>query len=172
MNDTRILHTGQFLELKRDGHWEYVSRVNSSSAVFVLAITDDDELLLVEQYRVPLRCRTIELPAGIVGDEAHLRGESAAESALRELEEETGYRGRRVETLIDGPVAAGLTSELLHLVRIRDLQRVHDGGGVGNENIVVHRVPMREVDAWLGAQAARGLLIEPRIYAALYFARR
>ncbi|WP_370307204.1 NUDIX hydrolase [Sinimarinibacterium flocculans] len=172
MNETETLHEGRFLALQRDGRWEYVARTNSSGAVFILAVTAARELLLVEQYRVPLRARTIELPAGMMGDEARFRGESLADAALRELEEETGYRGSRVESLTSGPVAAGLTSEMLHLVRVHDLQRVHDGGGVDGEDIVVHRVPLDDIDDWLVARTNEACLIEPRIYAALYFVMR
>lgn len=171
-DEVRMLHQGQFLHLLRDRHWEYVARANSRAAAFVLAITDDDELLLVEQFRIPLQRRTIELPAGLIGDEAGFSDESAEHSALRELEEETGYRGRRAETLLIGPVAAGLTSELLYLIRIHELQRIHAGGGVPGENITVHRVPLAQVDAWLAEQARGGLMVEPRIYAALYFVLR
>lgn len=166
------LHQGRFLRLVRDRHWEYVQRVNSSGAAFIAAVTDAGELLLVEQERLPLQARTIELPAGMIGDDAGFADESIEASALRELEEETGYRGARAEILLSGPVAAGMTSEMLHLVRIHELQRVGDGGGVDGENIQVHRVPLTEIDAWLQARAAEGLLVEPRIYAALYFLTR
>ncbi|WP_028081755.1 NUDIX hydrolase [Solimonas soli] len=175
MNDSHPieeLYRGKFLRLLRDRHWEYVSRVNSSGAGFIAAVTDARELVLVEQYRLPLRARTIELPAGMIGDEAGLEDESIEASALRELEEETGFRGARADILVSGPVAAGLTSEMLHLVRIRGLRRVGQGGGVAGENITVHLVPLGAVDEWLRARAAEGLLIEPRVYAALYFIQR
>lgn len=166
------LHRGRFLELRREGSWEYVTRTNSSGAVFVLAITDRDELVLVEQHRVPLGAATIELPAGMVGDEPDFAGESLLDSARRELEEETGFRGRRAELLLSGPVAPGLTSEILHLVRVHELERVHAGGGVAGEDIRVHLVPLHEVAVWLRQQTVAGKLVEPRIYAALYFAMR
>src|SRR3546814_13121516 len=63
------LHRGKFLRLVRDRHWEYVTRVNSSGAGFIAALTDAGEVVLVEQYRLPLHARTIELPAGMIGDE-------------------------------------------------------------------------------------------------------
>jgi ADP-ribose pyrophosphatase len=166
------LHRGRFLRLVRDRHWEYVTRVNSSGAGFIAALTDAGEVVLVEQYRVPLRARTIELPAGMIGDEDAFRDESIEASTLRELEEETGFRGTDAQILMSGPVAAGLTSEMLHLVRIRGLQRVGAGGGVDGEDITVHLVPLDEIDGWLRAKSADGLLIEPRIYAALYFLSR
>ncbi|HSW14796.1 MAG TPA: NUDIX hydrolase [Solimonas sp.] len=172
MSEIKQLHEGRFLRLVRDRHWEYVSRVNSSGAAFIVAVTDEDELLLVEQYRIPLQARSIELPAGMIGDEVAFAGEGIEESALRELEEETGYRGSAARILLSGPVAAGLTSEQLHLVEITGLQRVHDGGGVAGEDISVHRVPLAQVHDWLEARRAAGLQIEPRIYAGLYFVGR
>lgn len=172
MNGIEELHAGRFLRLVRDGRWEFVSRVNSSGAVFILAVTPQQELLLVEQYRIPLQAHTIELPAGMIGDEQHLRDETLFESALRELEEETGYRGRSAELLLSGPVAPGLTSEMLHLVRVDELERVHEGGGVDGEDIRVHVVPLADIDGWLERQRDAGRLIEPRIYTGLYFAQR
>lgn len=170
--NAETMHEGRFLRLVREGHWEYVARTNSSGAAFIVAVTPEDELLLVEQYRIPLQSRTIELPAGMIGDEAHLKDESIEDSALRELEEETGYRGSAAHILTSGPVAAGLTSERLHLIEITGLVRVHEGGGVEGENITVHRVPLAQVHGWLEARRAEGLQVEPRIYAGLYFLGR
>jgi ADP-ribose pyrophosphatase len=167
-----VLHEGQFLRLVREGRWEYVERTNSSGAAFIVAVTAQQEIVLVEQYRVPLQARCIELPAGMIGDEAHLRDEQVEASAARELEEETGFRGRQAHTLMSGPVAAGLTSEQLHLVEISGLDRVHAGGGVEGEDILVHCVPLASVHEWLEDKRRAGLQIEPRIYAGLYFALR
>lgn len=166
------LYRGKFLRLVRDRHWEYVTRVNSSGAGFIAALTDTGDVVLVEQYRLPLQARTIELPAGMIGDDAAFQDESIEASALRELEEETGFRGTHAQILTSGPVAAGMTSEMLHLVRIRGLQRVGAGGGVDGEDITVHLVPLAGIDDWLRGKQAEGLLIEPRIYAALYFLAR
>lgn len=166
------LYEGRFLRLVRDRHWEYTQRTNSSGAAFILAVTPDNELLLVEQYRLPLQGRTIELPAGMIGDDEGFKGEAIEASALRELEEETGYRGSAARILASGPVAAGMTSEQLHLVEITGLQKVHEGGGVEGENITVHRVPLAQVHDWLEARRGAGLQVEPRIYAALYFQQR
>lgn len=165
------LYKGKFAKLSKSGTWEYVERVNSTGAGFILAVTPDQELVLVEQYRVPMQARTIELPAGIIGDEGN-DGEAVETSALRELEEETGFRGARAEILLKGPVAPGLASEMLYLTRVHDLQRVSAGGGVDNEDITVHIVPLKQIDSWLADKAREGLLVEPRIYTGLYFLLR
>lgn len=174
MSEIHTLYRGDFLALYRDGRWEYAGRVNARGAAFVLALTAAWEILLVEQYRVPLRARCIELPAGIVGDHADGADEPAAAAALRELEEETGYIGARAELLLRGPIAPGLSSELIELFLVRDARRVGPGGGAADEgeDITVHVVPLDDVHAFLQAQAAAGLRVEPRIYTGLWFAER
>jgi len=172
MSKPESLHRGKYLELLKDGRWEYVRRVNARGAVFVLAVTEARELVLVEQYRVPVAERTLELPAGIYGDEESAEHETPEHCALRELEEETGYRGKVAKVLLSGPVAPGLTSEIMYLVRVAGLTRVHAGGGVGGEQITVHVVPLRDVAGWLDRKRDEGFQVEPRIYAALHFLER
>lgn len=166
------LHDGQFLKLLRDEHWEYVRRQRSTGAGFIVAVTEDRELVLVEQFRIPLQQRVIELPAGIIADSPETHGESVETSALRELEEETGFRGSRARVLCSGPVAAGMTDEIGYFTEVSGLRRVHAGGGVDGEAIDVHLVPLDQVERWLEQQAQREVQVDPRIYLALYFARR
>lgn len=165
----QLLYEGQHLRLLKDGRWEYAQRLSNRGAVFVLAVTAERELILVEQYRVPLHARTLEMPAGILGDEESHPDETPESCALRELEEEAGYRGGRARLITVGPVAPGLTSEILYLVLAEDLKRVSAGGGVGGEDIIVHTVPLDRVRSWLDDKRKAGLLIEPRIYTGLYF---
>ncbi len=164
-----ILFTGRFLSLVREGHWEYSDRVSATGAAIVLAITSERKLLLVEQYRIPCHARTIELPAGIIGDQPEAGNESHAEAASRELLEETGYAAERIEPLTTGPASSGVTSELVTLFRATQLRRAGRGGGIGQEEITVHEVPLAEVPVWLEAKARSGVLIDPKIYAGLYF---
>jgi ADP-ribose pyrophosphatase len=171
-SEQRILYTGKFLALVKEGRWEYVERVHATGAVIIIAVTGEQKLLLVEQYRIPLHSRTIELPAGIVGDEPGISGESLAEATKRELLEETGYSAENIEILTTGPSSAGLTSELITLVRAFGLKRVQAGGGVAPEAITVHEVPVKAVDEWLLKKEEERLLIEPKVYAGLYFLRR
>jgi ADP-ribose pyrophosphatase len=172
MSEIKTLHKGQFLALYRDRHWEYVARINANGAAFILAITEQRELVLVEQHRIPLRAQTIELPAGVIGDEAEFAGEGIEAAALRELEEETGFRGEHAERLISAPTAPGLTSEVMHLIRVHGLKRVGAGGGVAGEDITVHLVPLAGIEAWLKSQEALGKWIDPRVYMGLWFAQR
>src|SRR5688572_17997753 len=163
------LCSGKFLALIKEGHWEYAERTNATGAAIIVAVTEERKLLLVEQYRIPVHARTIELPAGIMGDEPGGGDESHADAAKRELLEETGYSAERIETLTTGPASSGLASEVVTLLLATGLKRVHAGGGVGHENITVHEVPLSEVHDWLAARADAGLLIDPKVYAGLYF---
>ena len=108
MNQPNIttLHTSKFLALIKEGHWEYVDRVNATGAALIAAVTPENKLLLVEQYRIPVHARTIELPAGIIGDEPGGADESNAEAARRELLEETGYAAGRIEAVTTGPACS------------------------------------------------------------------
>jgi ADP-ribose pyrophosphatase len=158
--------------MHRTGHWDFVVRPQSANCVGVLAITPADEIILVEQFRIPIQQRVIEIPAGIVGDEPEFLGESLAETAGRELLEETGYRAGTIEKLISTPTSAGLTSEFIHLFKASGLIREHDGGGVSGENITVHQIPMSCLREWLAEQEASGKVIDFKIHAALWLAGR
>lgn len=172
MTETETLFNGRWLRVKRRGSWEYAERVNSGGAVIVVALTGDDELVLVEQYRVPIERRTIEMPAGLVGDEEAFAHEGALETAQRELEEETGYRASRLDFVLTGPTSAGMSSEHVTFVRATGLRKVGPGGGDDSEDIVVHLVPRCECADWIARRAGEGYAIDPKIYAGLYFIER
>lgn len=166
------LHAGKFLTLVKEGHWEYADRTNATGAAIIVAVTEERKLLLVEQYRIPVHARTIELPAGIIGDEPGSSDEAHAEAARRELIEETGFEAGRIEALTHGPSSSGLTSETVTLFLATQLRRVGAGGGVAHEGITVHEVPLVHVHSWLEATARSGVLVDPKVYAGLYFIGR
>lgn len=163
------LHQGRWLSLRQRGRWEYAERTNPSGAVIIIAITPEDKLLFVEQFRVPIQQYTIEMPAGLVGDVAGQTDESALVAAQRELEEETGYRCERVAFIHRGPSSSGMSTEMIAFVRAHNLHKVSDGGGDETENIIVHEVPRNEAGAWLFARAAEGYSIDPKLFAGLWF---
>ena len=152
---------GKFIAAKRQGKWEYVSRARNIQAAVIVAIDDQDHVLLVEQYRVPLGRRCLELPAGLVGDETE--GESVEDSAGRELEEETGYHADSIVSLGSYVSSPGMVSEGFTLVRATGLTKVSEGGGTADEDIVVHRVAMSELPAFVAAKRAEGLAIDVKM---------
>jgi len=158
-----IVWEGKFVTAKTRGRWEYVSRSRGIRAAVILAVDEDDHVLLVEQYRVPLGCRCIELPAGLVGDDDGGEGEDALVAAGRELEEETGYRASTLENMGEFFSSPGMVSESFTLVRASGLAKVHEGGGVEGENIVVHRVAMNALSDFLAAKRREGCGIDVRM---------
>lgn len=160
----------RWLGLYRTGTWDFVRRPNSEACVGILAITPEDEIILVEQFRIPMQKRVIEVPAGLVGDEVEFAGESIADTAGRELLEETGYRAGTIEQLIASPTSAGMSSEYTYLFHAKDLVREHDGGGVSGEDITVHHVPLSKLRSWFAEQEAEGKAIDFKIHSALWLA--
>lgn len=155
-----IMWQGRYIAAKREGRWEYVSRARGIRAAVILAV-EDGHVLLVEQYRVPLKTTCIELPAGLIGDETD--GESVDSAAARELEEETGYRAARIDEIGEFCSSPGMVSETFTLVRATGLEQVHAGGGVSGEDITVHRVPIAGISDFLASQRALGKMVDVRL---------
>ncbi|HEY3417544.1 MAG TPA: NUDIX hydrolase [Armatimonadota bacterium] len=166
----RIIADGRFLRLIDDHGWEYVERKNSHAVVAIIGQTEEQTVVLIEQFRQSMGGMVTELPAGLVGDEED-RDESIFTAAARELFEETGYVARQMERVAAGPSSTGLTNEVITYILATGLEKKGDGGGVANEQITIHEVPLGEVDAWLSQRSAAGC-VDPRIYTGLYFLRR
>ncbi|HET8943069.1 MAG TPA: NUDIX hydrolase [Rudaea sp.] len=169
MNETQTLFNGRWLRLLKRGRWEYAERTNPGGGVIIIALTPHDCVLFVEQWREAVNSKTIEMPAGLVGDLEGDANESAVAAAARELTEETGYRAGTVEFLMAGPSSAGMSNEILAFVRARDLVRVHAGGGDETEDIIVHEVPRANAADWLLDKMREGYSIDPKLFAGLYF---
>jgi ADP-ribose pyrophosphatase len=165
-----VLCQGKFITMFDDNGWEYVTRPGTTGIVVIVAVTDDQKLVLVEQYRKPVRNTVVEMPAGMVGDEVGRGGESLLDAAYRELEEETGFAAREIVFLAEGPTAVGLSDEVISFFQARGLTRVGPGGGDASENITVREIPLAEVRSFLAARQAEGLDVDPKIYAGLFLA--
>lgn len=158
----RIVWQGKFVTAKVKGKWEYVSRARGIRAAVILAIDEDDHVILVEQFRVPLGRRCIELPAGLVGD-GDDAGEAADLAGARELEEETGYAAARMENLGEFYSSPGMVTESFTLLRAHGLTKVGPGGGTPGEDITVHRVPLAGLAAFIAERRALGDAIDVRL---------
>lgn len=163
-----VLHEGHWLTLKQRGGWEFVERNNPGGAVIIIAVTPEDRILFVEQFRVPVMQRTIEMPAGLVGDLEGHDDEDALLAARRELEEETGYTSDTIRFLHAGPSSAGMSTEMMAFVRARQLRKVGPGGGDDSEDITVHEVDRKRAGAWLVQKAREGFSIDPKLFAGLW----
>lgn len=167
-DEHKTVWEGKYLRVKVCGKWEYAERPNSPAGIVIIAVTPEGELLLTEQHRVPMGRNTIELPAGLSGDDEY-SGEEFVATAKRELLEETGYEAEDWQQLPGGPPSAGLSNEEVVFFRARKLRKVAKGGGEGSERIQVHHVGLSRVAQWLEEKAGSGVAVDPKIYAGLYF---
>jgi ADP-ribose pyrophosphatase len=166
-SDEVTLYTGKYLKVTRRDRWEFVERTKATGAVAILAITDEGNLLLVEQYRAPVDARVLDLPAGLTGDGDEK--ESDADTARRELLEETGFECEQVLYLSRGPSSPGIVSELVSIYRAGGIRRKNAGGGVDGEKITVHEVPLARIGSFLSQRADDGVWIDNKVWAGLYF---
>ena len=153
---------GDYIVAKQRGRWEYASRPRNIRAAAIIAI-DDGHVILVEQYRVPLGRRCLEIPAGLVGDDDGASDESAITAAHRELEEETGYRAAKLEDIGQFFSSPGMVSESFTLVRATGLERVGEGGGTPSEDIAVHRIARSGLKEFLDRKRAEGCGVDVRL---------
>ena len=158
-----IMWEGRFITAVRDGRWEYVRRARGIRAVVILAETDGGDILLVEQHRVPIGRRCLELPAGLIGDEDGGDDDTPEAAAVRELIEETGYRPERIERLGDFYSSPGMVAEGFTLVRASGLTRVGDGGGTDGEDIIVHHVARDAMADFVATKRGEGVGIDVRL---------
>lgn len=166
--ESRTVYAGRYLSMVERGGWEFAQRKTGIAAVGIVAITDDDCVLLVEQYRPPVDCHVIELPAGLSGDTAGAENESLLDAARRELREETGYHASRWTELGQCYSSPGLTDESIVLFLAEGLTKQGEPGGDETESITVHEVPVQRVMQWLTErQATVDLKLLAGLFAAL-----
>jgi len=163
----KVVFEGKYQRMVVRGTWEYSERTHAGGlAAIIIAVTPDDTVLFVEQFRVPLQARTIEMPAGLVGDID--AGESIEVSAVRELEEATGWPADHAEVLMLGPTSSGASSEKLAFVRATGLRKVGEGGGDASEDITVHEIPRARAAAWLVEKMGQGYELDAKLWAGLW----
>ncbi len=168
--DYEILYQGKYLALAKRGTWEFATRPQGTGVVAIVAITDDDKVILVEQHRPPAAGPVIELPAGLSGDED--ASESPLQAAKRELQEETGYTAEQWTELTTGLSSSGLSDETVTFFLARKLHKTSPGGGVGTEAITVHEVPLNQIRQWLADKTSQKTQFNLKLLAGLYAAQQ
>lgn len=151
---------GKYISVVKRGKWEYVSRTGSTNAVVILAETEG-KVILIDQYRVPVGSRCLELPAGLVGDED--KDATVEGTAVKELEEETGYTAERIETLGEFQSSPGMVAESFTLVRAHGVRKVGEGGGNADEQINVHLVPREDIPAFVARKRSEGMAVDVKL---------
>jgi ADP-ribose pyrophosphatase len=152
---------GRFVTAQRRGKWEFAGRTGGIRAVVILA-EHDGCWILVEQPRAAVGGMCLELPAGLVGD--HGDGATIEDTAVRELEEETGFTAESIRRLGDYHASPGMLSESFTLVRAEGVRRIGEGGGVpGEEEIIVHLVPKANLADFVAARRAAGVAVDVKL---------
>jgi ADP-ribose pyrophosphatase len=161
-----LMWEGKFIRAIRRGKWEYASRARDIRAVVILA-EFEGKVILVDQPRVGPDCRCLELPAGLVGD---LDPNATIEAtAIKELEEETGFTAERVERLGDFYSSPGMLAEAFTLVRVHGVRRIGAGGGDESEDINVHLVARADIANFLEQKRAEGFGMDVKLLLLLNF---
>jgi ADP-ribose pyrophosphatase len=157
---SRVIHEGGYLQFRvdtverADGSRAERDVVGHPGAVAIVAIDDEDRVLLVRQFRLPARGILLESPAGTLDvDKASGEIEEPDGAARRELEEETGYRARSWRRLASFWTAPGFASELMHLYLATGLEAAHEGrlGPDEDERLELERRPF--VDAIIALES-------------------
>lgn len=145
---SEIVFKGKFLRVRRDYNeraiWESVEIGDHTKTAVVIALTEDNEILLEKHYRFPLDKYVIELPAGLVDN-----NEEPEECARRELLEETGYEAKDLVFLFKGVICQGLTKMEAYYFYAPDVKMAARQNLEPTEEIEIIKVPWASVDEYL-----------------------
>lgn len=148
---------GKYIRIVTRGGWEYVERCGGVSAVVILA-EHEGKIILIEQSRVPLGGRIcLELPAGLIGDEDD---KGVEETAVKELEEETGFTAARIERLGEFFSSPGMVAEGFQLVRAHG---VRPCDSPVEEGIEVQLVERERIAEFVAQRRAAGVAIDVKV---------
>jgi ADP-ribose pyrophosphatase len=174
------LHDGKHLQLKQlelthpNGQitsYELVTRLSERvfGIVSILAITVDNEIILIRQYRAPLNRIQLEFPAGCAEIGKHAALEDAVHAELRE---ETGYESDDLTHVAEFSSSSGMTSETVHGYVARNCKKVTDILSLDQDEYIERIIlPIREFDQMILSEIASGNIIEPKMLAMMWYYR-
>lgn len=166
----------RFSTLKEKGAprtWEFVERKQGREVVFVVGVTPKNEIVLGQQWRIPVQSQVLDLPGGLVADKNSK--ETVLQAAKRELMEETGYNVdiKNMKLVNSSPSSAGLTNEVVHLVVAQ--VPVTKAGAPKYEKSEKYAkytpvlVSLDKAEKTFAKKRKQGVLVDHKIYSALYY---
>lgn len=149
--ETEVIYEGKVVTLQVDevllpnGKRSKRELIKHPGAVAVIPVTDDNKILLVEQFRKPLEKSLLEIPAGKLDD-----NENPLAAAVRELEEETGYTTRELSFVTSFYTSPGFADELIHIYITDKLIKL-DNPPAGDEDefVEVHELTLEEAKQYV-----------------------
>jgi ADP-ribose pyrophosphatase len=139
IKDKKLLYKGKFTKLwatyfldkaGKEQIWEWLQR---KDYIVVFPITHDGKVVLIKNFRIPMECYVMEMPAGLLDQE----GESEIDAAKRELLEETGYEAEEVIPITKFAAAAGTSNNLIHAFIATGCHKISDKCGDETEDMTV-----------------------------------
>ena len=147
--------------------WESFERINCNGIVAIVPVTDNNDTLLIRQFRPPVNNYVIEFPAGL-----NDKGDTIEEAARRELLEETGYSAKKMIFLTEGPMSSGASGDILTVFLAKELEFKGIGQRDETEDIEVLRVPIDKLEAELFRLNSEGSYIDLKIFGLIELAKK
>ena len=156
-----VMWAGKFVRAVRRGKWEYASRTNDISAVVILAEYDGQGDPGRPAAGAARRNAASSFPPASSATPTPTR--RSKDTAIKELEEETGFTAERIERLGEFYASPGMLSEGFTLVRAHGVRKIGEGGGDENEDINVHLVARADIPNFIEQKRAEGFAIDVKL---------
>ena len=147
--------------------WEYFERINCNGIVAIVPVTDNNEFILIRQYRPPVNSYVIEFPAGL-----NDKGGTLEKAAERELLEETGYSAKDMILLAEGPMSSGASGDILTVYLAKGLEFRGIGQRDETEDIEVLKFPIDRLETELSRLKSEGNHIDLKIFGLAEMAKK
>ncbi|WP_096270522.1 NUDIX hydrolase [Paucisalibacillus globulus] len=164
---TKVIYEGKVVQLQVEdvllpnGKEAKRELIKHPGAVAIIPITKDKKIVMVEQYRKPLEKSIIEIPAGKLE-----KGESPEITAVRELEEETGYTTKKLTKVTSFYTSPGFADEIMHIYVSDELEKLDFPPALDEDEFVeIHELTLAEAKQYIQEQRIHDA---KTIYAILY----